>query len=85
MKRIVLPPSEVENGWYPRVGPDGQMRCSCGRVLVKVDEVTWACSAGFPRYRFDTGDIVVDKFGRLMFRMKDHPDENKKGESEVQQ
>lgn len=72
MKRIIPPNSDVENAWYPRVGPDGQMRCSCGRTLVKVDETTWACSAGYPRYRFDTGDIVVDKFGRLMFRMKEH-------------
>jgi len=63
---------EVDTGYTPQVGSDGVMRCSCGRSLVKVDEDTYKCAFGFPRYRFSMGEITLDKFGNLLFAAKDH-------------
>ena len=61
----------------------GVLRCSCGSKLVKMDEKTYKCPGGFPIYRVDEGDIVKDKFGNLLFRMKDHGgNDGKKKEKE---
>lgn len=57
---------------------DGVLRCSCGRELVKKDEETYECSGGLPVYKLDMGEIMIDKWGRLMLKKKPH----KKSEEE---
>ena len=72
MTEFRLPEPESDNGWVPEVGPDGVMRCSCGRRLVMVDEDTYECAYGYPRFRFSNGEIRKDKWGNLMFSDKPH-------------
>lgn len=75
----VKPVCELEDdGYYAVTYPDGTLHCSCGATLVKMDEKTYECPGGYPVYRFDEGDILIDKFGNLMFRNKSH-DPNKGG------
>jgi hypothetical protein len=76
MKTLTFTTNEGRDGRKPQyfavVEPDGKMHCSCGRELIKLDDKTYRCGAGWPLYRFDDGDIVIDKFGNLMMRTKDH-------------
>jgi len=60
------------DGYYMAQSPDGVLRCSCGRKLIKLDEHTWQCSGGYPIYRDEDGAFVLDKFGNLMLKAKDH-------------
>lgn len=75
MERIK--PAKIENDSYGYVlveSPDGVLRCSCGRQLVKKDEFTWACSAGWPMYRVDKDEVRLDKFGNMYLKGKPHGD-----------
>ena len=54
--------------WRSVVDPDGKLRCSCGRELVKMDDTTYRCSAGYPVYRFEDGTFIIDKFGNLLIK-----------------
>lgn len=58
--------------WIAVEHPDGSIRCSCGRELQQVDEVTWRCSAGYPEYRLDKDDLMKDKWGFLYIKGKSH-------------
>ena len=51
---------------------DGQLKCSCGLKLIKLDDEHYKCEGGYPMYSFESGEIRVDTFGRLMLRKKDH-------------
>lgn len=56
---------------------EGIATCSCGRSIEKVDDETWRCSVGFPQYRPAKGEVKLDKFGNLMFKVKPHEKETK--------
>jgi hypothetical protein len=60
------------SSWHLVQTADGKLQCSCGRELVKMDEHTYRCSAGFPSYRIDQGDILKGKNGELFLRPKPH-------------
>lgn len=64
--------NQMFNGYYLVQQEDGQLRCSCGRSLIKADENTWKCSGGYPLFRPKDGDIKQDKFGNTYFKMKPH-------------
>lgn len=57
---------------YFAVEEDGVLRCSCGRELIKKDDVTYECPGGFPIYRFDDGTVMIDKFGNLVIKHIEH-------------
>ncbi len=71
-----------ENGYYLVQRKDGKLRCSCGAELIKHDEDSWKCSHGYPIYRPQDGDIVKDKSGELMFKMKPHNEGDGNGNKE---
>ena len=77
MKRIVFDSDDgyCDNDYFSVAGEDGVLRCSCGRELVQLDERTYACPGGYPIYRFEDGEVVLDKFGNLMFKAKSHEPE----------
>lgn len=53
----------------PTTTPDGIMLCSAGYTLVWMDQNTLVCTGGSRHtYRADRGDIIKDKFGRLLLR-----------------
>lgn len=56
---------------------DGVLRCSCGRELIKMDEETYKCPVGYPVYRFKDGEVVIDKFGNMMFKELPHSNDGK--------
>lgn len=60
------------NEYYPVESPDGKIRCSCGRELIRIDEDTFQCPGGYPTYRLSGEDIIKDKFGGLSMRSKPH-------------
>lgn len=49
---------------------EGALTCSCGRELIQQDENTYKCSGGYPKYHFDQGDIIKDKFGNILLKEK---------------
>ena len=51
---------------------DGQLKCSCGRKLIKLDDETYKCEGGYPIYRVPQGEVVIDTYGRLMLKKKKH-------------
>lgn len=63
---------EGNGGYVPVRHKDGNITCSCGRELVKLDESTYRCAAGWPMYRLDEGDIMKDKNGDLLMRQMEH-------------
>jgi hypothetical protein len=65
------------SGYYLEQDKDGQLRCSCGRSLVKLDNYTFKCSGGWPIYRPEDGTVEVDKFGNIQIRVIPHG-QNKK-------
>lgn len=67
-------------GYFLVESSNGLLHCSCGRPLKKLDERTYVCPGGYPKYSFDQGDVQLDKFGNLRFRVKDHREDkqNKK-------
>lgn len=73
--------------YWPVIGADGKLHCSCSRPLVKITDKIYRCSAGYPQFNMDEGEILVDKFGRMMIKAKSHADgkarskEDKKAES----
>lgn len=73
--KIEPPRPHTTDLWTCVESSDGVLKCSCGRTLVKKDEFTWACSYGFPEYRIDRGEVMIDKFGRLMLKQKSHEPE----------
>jgi len=66
--------------YYSVVGEDGRLTCSCGRELVKMDEETYMCPGGYPVYKFKNGEVVIDKFGNMMFKKKPHREEDEDGD-----
>ena len=58
--------------YFLQEGEDGILRCSCGRELIQLDAETWKCPGGYPTYRINDGSVMIDKFGRLMFKHEDH-------------
>lgn len=74
----ILKPTRVDSDrdksrqYVPIRHKNGKVTCSCGRELVKLDERTYRCAAGWPMYRFDDGDIIKTKDGQLLMRQKDH-------------
>lgn len=70
-----LTPTNNNNGegaYWPVQHEGGRITCSCGRELEQVDETTYRCSAGWPYYRMEDGDIIKDKFGNLLLKGKEH-------------
>lgn len=59
-------------GYFLVMRDNGKMFCSCGRPILRLDDGTFMCSAGYPQYRPGAGDILIDKFGNLMFRQTEH-------------
>ena len=55
---------------------DGQLRCSCGRSLIKLDENTFKCTGGYPTYSLADGEVMLDKFGNIMLKNKPHKKED---------
>jgi hypothetical protein len=67
----------VNDGRYtPVIGENGDMHCSCGRPLVRLEAGVYRCKAGYPMYRFDSGDFYKTKDGDLSFKYKEHPQDN---------
>lgn len=77
MKKIEPSFKNSFKGYFSIVAPDGTLKCSCGRQLIKLDDNTYKCSGGYPIYRFEQGEFFIDKFGNLMFKEKDHNKEKK--------
>jgi len=71
---IIKPAREEERGgeYYPVVYSNGAMHCSCGNELIKHDDGSYKCAAGYPIYRFEDGDVIKDKFGNLSARVIPH-------------
>jgi len=67
-------PSMQDQEYFLVQREDGQLRCSCGGELIKLDEYSYRCSGGYPIFRPDDGDIIQDKFGNKYLRMKPHKD-----------
>ena len=67
--------SYIRSQWFMVVREDGTMQCSCGRPLVKMDSGMYRCRGGFPIYRPAEGEIIIDKFGNLMMKIKPHSEE----------
>lgn len=62
-----------DNQYYPVMNPEtGMMTCSCGNELVKLEEGMYRCGAGWPMYRIEEGDVIKDKWGNLLLRIKEH-------------
>ena len=72
MKKIEPVQKTEANDYWTVVDPDGTLRCSCGRELIKMDENTYKCPGGYPIYRFGDGSIFIDKWGNLMLKTSDH-------------
>ena len=62
----------AQGGWFLVVEKNGTLRCSCGSELIKMDEDTYVCGAGYPVYRISGEEVVIDKFGNLYMRAKPH-------------
>jgi len=65
--------------YYSVEDEDGVLRCSCGSELVKMDEESWRCGQGYPIYKFEDGEVLLDRNGNLMLKGKPH-DEGDKNE-----
>lgn len=48
---------------------DGVLRCCCGFELVQESEDTYRCIGGNHRYMISKGEVIIDKFGRIMLKM----------------
>lgn len=73
MKQIDTVNNQVsESGYFLCESEDGVLRCSCGNVLNKKDDNTYICGGGYPQYKFDLGEIILDKFGRIMAKPLPH-------------
>ena len=72
MKKIEPVESRESNSYWSVVDADGNMRCSCGSQLIKLDEHTYKCAGGWPIYRFEDGTVFIDKWGNLMLKTTDH-------------
>ena len=51
---------------------DGNAKCSCGRPLVRLSKGVWQCEYGFPRYSIDEDEVMMDKFGNIYLKEKNH-------------
>lgn len=43
--------------------------CCCGFELVKSDDDLYRCTGGSHTYRISEGDVEMDKFGNMLFRI----------------
>ncbi len=75
MKKIKPESYNERDAYWAVVDADGNMKCSCGRQLIKMDEHTYKCAGGWPIYRFEDGTVFIDKFGNLMLKTTDHDGE----------
>ena len=75
MKKIEPTSNNKLDNYWAVVDADGNMRCSCGSELIKLDEHTYKCAGGWPIYRFEDGSVFIDKFGSLMIKTSDHDGE----------
>lgn len=66
-------PTQRSRGYFLVQREDGQLRCSCGGELIKLDEHSYKCSGGYPIFRPGDGEIIQDKFGNIYLKMKPHP------------
>jgi len=55
---------------------DGTLHCSCGSILIQMDETTYRCEGGYPTYSLANGEVMYDKFGNLMLKTKPHAESN---------
>ena len=69
---------QIAREYYAVEDCNGVIRCSCGRELIKMDETTYRCSGGYPIYRFEDDSVIIDKFGNLAFKYKNHDEDGNK-------
>lgn len=50
----------------------GDLKCSCGRELIKQDSETYKCSGGYPQWRIQDNEVRIDKFGNILLKAKNH-------------
>ena len=71
MSEIKFRPATSFRGYFA-IFRDGHATCSCGRPLIRLSDKVYQCSAGYPIYHLDDGDILLDKFGTIYLREKSH-------------
>ena len=76
MSEIKFRPATSFRGYFA-IFRDGHATCSCGRPLIRLSDKVYQCSAGYPIYHLDDGDILLDKFGTIYLREKSHQPANK--------
>jgi hypothetical protein len=59
-------------GYFLSIRPNGTMQCSCGRDLVALENGYYKCSAGWPMYAPDKGEVIKDKFGNILLKVQPH-------------
>lgn len=73
--------NQAFKGFYLVQREDGQLRCSCGRQLEKLDDYTYRCTGGFPQFRPEDGEVKQDKFGNIYLKMKPHKKDDNQTEA----
>ena len=72
MGRVEMPEVHDMGGeWFP-VEQNGNLICSCGRPLEKLESGVYRCSYGFPTFHLDAGDVRINKWGNMFFKRKEH-------------
>lgn len=64
--------AQVAKMYFLVMREDGNMYCSCGAPISKIDDNTYKCSRGWPIYRPEDGEVMIDKFGNTMLKIKPH-------------
>ena len=70
--------NEREDFYDPYCQENGKLICCCGFELVKESEDTYRCTGGNHRYVISEGDVIMDKFGNIMLKLKEDPNKNGK-------
>jgi len=71
------------DGFYMMQTKDGVLQCSCGCSLIKEDEHTLRCPGGNVLYRPQDGDVVKNKWGDIMLKLKSHGKEDSDGSTKA--
>lgn len=69
--------NEEKDFFDPNYSGDGVLKCCCGYELIKESEDTYRCAGGNHRYHISEGDVIMDKFGRIMIKLKGDQGNNK--------
>jgi hypothetical protein len=71
-KELNFKPETSYKGYFLVYKEGGKPCCSCGRPLEKLSATRWRCPGGYPEFDIDNGDIMIDKYGTVYLREKEH-------------